>query len=53
MGNSLQKGMRPTLVAPRDMSALTEERRLGHSVTASPPFVIRYARRHLSFLAGL
>ena len=31
----------------------TGERRFNRDATRSPPFVIRYARRHLGFLAGL
>ncbi len=31
----------------------TEEGRIGRSTIAGPAFVIRYARRHLGFLAGL
>jgi adenylate cyclase len=52
-GNSLPKGGPSAPVRPRDIAAHTDERRLGRAVTAWSPFVIRYARRHLGFLAGL
>ena len=52
-GNSLLKGGPSAPVTPRDIAAHTDERRPGRAVTAWRPLAIRYARRHLGFLAGL
>jgi class 3 adenylate cyclase len=52
-GNSPLKGVPSAPVTPRGIAADTDERRPGRAVTAWPPFVIRYARRHLGFLAGV
>jgi class 3 adenylate cyclase len=40
-------------LAPPGMPAHGDERRMGRGAGTSPPFVMRYARRHLGFLAGL
>jgi class 3 adenylate cyclase len=52
-GNSLLKGGPSAPVTPRYIAAHSDEREPGCAVTAWTPFVIRYARRHLGFLAGL
>jgi class 3 adenylate cyclase len=39
--------------APFEPQGITAHTRSGRRTTASPPFIIRYARRHLGFLAGL
>src|SRR6516162_434282 len=44
---------RVALSAPFQPQGIMERTRYDHGAAASFPFVIRYARRHLGFLAGL
>ena len=52
-GSSPQRDVPSARSASTSIPPDTEEDRFDRGATRSPPFVIRYVRRHLGFLAGL